>query len=404
MSKFVYRAKDWNGKLVRGVLDLPDRVQAIESVKSSGLIPLYVGEERNNPLSEIIKKVTSRVTLKDISTLTRQLSTMMTAGLPLTDALSLLKEQSTAKPALYEVLDTSLNMVRGGQPLAKALEKFENVFGEAYIASIRAGEEAGVLEEILQKLAQSLESEDEFNGKVKGAMIYPAIVVIGMLIVAAIMMIFVVPKLTSLYADFGTAKMPMATVALMAMSNFMIKWWFLFPFGIMGLFSVLKIGRQNPEFRLKMDTYKFKIPVLGELNKKTMLANTIRTLSMLLAAGISLVEALRIVAKVADNELYFQAYMKISERVQKGFSIANSFEEVAIFPVIVNQMVSTGEATGKLDDVLLRVSDYFSTEAEQSVKALTSAIEPLIMIVLGVGVAFLVIAVIMPIYNLTSSF
>ncbi len=143
---------------------------------------------------------------------------------------------------------------------------------------------------------------------------------------------------------------------------------------------------------------------MGDLNRKTMLANTLRTFSMLLSAGISLVEALRIVSKVAENELYSRAYVKIAERVQKGFSVSNSFEETGIFPIIVNQMVSTGEATGKLDEVLLRVSDYFSTEAEQSVKALTSAIEPLIMIVLGIGVGFLVIAVIMPIYNLTSSF
>lgn len=404
MSKYAFRARDWNGKLVKGVLDLSDRVQAIESVKNSGLIPLYVGEQRDNLVTRIYKRVSGRVTLKDISTLTRQLSTMMTAGLPLTDALSLLKEQSVNKAGLYEILDTCLTMVRGGQPLGKALEKFVNVFGEAYVASIKAGEEAGVLEEVLSKLAGNLESQSEFNGKVKGAMIYPLIVITGMIIVAIIMMVFVVPKLTSMYADFGTAKMPTATVMLMSMSNFMIKWWFLFPFGIMGLIGLYRVGIQNADFRLKFDTYKFKIPVMGELNKKTMLANTIRTLSMLLSAGISLVEALRIVAKVADNELYYQAYIKISERVQKGFSIANSFEEVGIFPVIVNQMVSTGEATGKLDEVLLRVSDYFSTEAEQSVKALTSAIEPLIMIVLGVGVAFLVIAVIMPIYNLTSSF
>ena len=143
---------------------------------------------------------------------------------------------------------------------------------------------------------------------------------------------------------------------------------------------------------------------MGPLTEKTVLAETIRTLSMLLSAGISLVEALKIVSKVAGNEVYYRAYIDISERVQKGFSISNSFEDAGVFPMIVNQMVATGEATGKLDEVLIRVADYFSTEAEQSVKALTSAIEPLIMIVLGIGVGFLVVAVIMPIYNLTSSF
>ena len=403
MSKFVYKAKDWSGKTIKGVLDMADKTQVIDSVKSSGLVPISVEEQNDSTLNELYKKFFARVTLKDIASFTRQLSTMMTAGLALTDSLSLLKNQSENNVALYEILNYCLEQVRGGQPLGKSLEKYANVFGEAYIASIEAGEEAGVLEDILKKLAGNMEDQNEFNGKVKGAMIYPLIVVIGMVIVAVIMMVFVVPKLMGLYGDFG-GKLPGVTVALMDISAFVSKWWFLFPVLVFGGYTVSKIGDQNQNFRLKRDTIKLKIPVMGPLNMTTMLANTIRTLSMLLAAGISLVDALRIVSKVADNELYAQAYIKIAERVQKGFSISNSFEETGIFPVIVNQMVSTGEATGKLDEVLGRVSDYFSTEAEQSVKSLTAAIEPLIMIVLGFGVAFLVIAVIMPIYNLTSQF
>ena len=403
MSKYKFVAKDWNGKTVKGTLDMPEKNQVAESVKASGLVLLSVEEDKSNIVDQLYRRFFVKVKLKDVATLTRQLSTMMTAGLPLTDALALLKNQSEGNAALYDILDNCLAKVRGGQPLGKALEKYENVFGEAYIASISAGEEAGVLEEILTKLAANLEGENEFNGKVKGAMIYPIIVIIGMLIVAFIMMIFVIPKLLSLYSDFGS-KMPASTQFLMNASNFMVKWWFVFPAVAFGIFSGLKIGNQNANFRLKRDTYKLKIPIMGDLNKKTMLANTIRTMSMLLSAGIGLVDALKIVSKVASNEQYTQAYLRIAERVQKGFSISNSFEETGIFPVIVNQMVSTGEATGKLDEVLMRVSDYFASEAAESVKALTSAIEPLIMIVLGLGVGFLVVAVIMPIYNLTSSF
>jgi type IV pilus assembly protein PilC len=403
MSKFGYKAKDWNGKTVKGVLDMASKALVVESVKNSGLIPLVVEEEKQGLLQEIYKKLFVRIKSKDTSTMTRQLSTMMTAGLPLTDALALLKNQAEDNVALYDVIDYCLNQVRGGQPLGKSLSKYIDVFGEAYIASISAGEEAGVLEDILAKLATNMENQEEFNGKVKGAMIYPIIVVFGMIGVAFIMMIFVIPKLTGLYNDFGT-KMPASTQALMAISGFMAQWWFMFPVLFVGIYWALKIGDQYEEFRLKRDKLKLKIPILGVLTQKTLMANTLRTLSMLLGAGISLVEALRIVSKVAGNELYYQSYIRIAERVQKGFSISNSFEESGVFPIIVEQMVSTGEATGKLDEVLLRASDYFSTEAEQSVKALTSAIEPIIMIFLGVGVAFLVIAVIMPIYNLTSQF
>ncbi|HEX8923565.1 MAG TPA: type II secretion system F family protein [Patescibacteria group bacterium] len=403
MTRYAFKAKDWNGKTVRGTLDVGTKEEVIESIKQGGLVPLEINQEQTGMVQELIKNVLGKVGLKQVSTFTRQLSTMMTAGLPLTDALSLLKNQTETSSKMFEILDNALTTVRGGQSLARALEKYQNIFGEAYIASLDAGEEGGVLEEVLSKLADSLENQAEFQGKVKGAMIYPVIVIIGMVIVTFIMMIFVIPKLTSLYTDFG-AKMPAITQALMDMSSFMAKTWFMFPLVIFGVMSIMKAGDRNPEFRLKRDTYKMKIPILGELTTKTIVAETMRTLSMLLGAGISLVDALKIVAKVADNELYYRAFTRISERVQKGFSIANSFEEVGVFPIIVNQMVATGEATGKLDEVLKRVADYFSTEAEQSVKSLTSAIEPLIMIVLGIGVGFLVVAVIMPIYNLTSSF
>jgi type IV pilus assembly protein PilC len=288
--------------------------------------------------------------------------------------------------------------------LADALTKYQSIFGESYVASIAAGEEGGVLEEVLEKLAANLEGEEEFQGKVKGAMVYPIIVIVGMILVAFVMMIFVIPKLLDLYKDFGTAKMPPATLILMTVSSWMAKMWFLFPLAIGGIMAVMKAGNRNADFRLKRDTLLLKVPIIGDLTQKTIIANSIRTMAMMLSAGISLVETLKIVAKVAGNELFMRAFLKISEKVEKGYSIANSFEDVEIFPKIVNQMVATGESTGKLDEVLEKVAGYFSTEAEQQVKVLAAAIEPLIMVVLGLGVLFLMIAVIMPIYNLTSSF
>jgi len=401
--KFNFKARDWNGKLVKGVLELHDKSEALESIKSNGLVPLLVTEVKETILKEMYKNVFSKIGIKQITTFTRQLSTMMTSGLSLTDSLSLLKNQLDKKTMMSEILEYTLNNVRGGKSLADGLRKYKKYFGEAYVASVEAGEEAGVLEEVMSKLADNLEKQSEFQGKVKGAMVYPVIVIIGMIAVVIIMMIFVIPKLLGLFTDFG-AELPASTKALMAMSGFFTKYWFILLFLVVGGIVILKVGGKNKDFRLKLDTLKLKIPIMGELNKKSLLADTIRTLSMLLSAGIPLVEALRIVSNVADNTLYLNSYLHIAERVQKGFSIANSFEETGNFPVIVNQMVATGEATGKLDEILMRVSDYFSTEAEQSVKTLTSAIEPIIMILLGLGVAFLVVAVMMPIYNLTSQF
>lgn len=404
MPKFIYRAKDWSGKLVKGELEMGSKKEIIDSIKGNGLIPLSVEPLGNSLLSEINKKIKGRVSLKQVSTFTRQLSTMMTAGLPLTDALALLKNQQEENGGLYQILEKVLEEVRGGISLGKSLEKYKNVFGEAYVASISAGEEAGVLDDILAKLANTMENQNEFQGKVKGAMIYPVIVLIAMAVVIFIMMIYVIPKLMGLYADMGTAKMPAITQGLMTMSNFMAKTWYMFPIIVGGAIFAYSVGMKNEIFRFRKDRLLLKVPIMGQLNEKSVMANTCRTLSMLLTAGITLVEALKIVATVSGNEVYRKAYLQIAEKVQKGFSVAISFENTLVFPVIVNQMISTGEATGKLDEVLMRVSDYFSKEAEESVKALTAAIEPAIMVVLGVGVGFLIIAVVMPIYNLTSSF
>lgn len=404
MPKYKYIAKDWAGKTIKGELELATSKEVIESLRTNGFVPLEISEKTDSFVEELWRKITGRISQKTITNFTRQLATMMTAGLPMTDALALLKNQQESGSSLYVILEKILADVRGGMSLGSSMEKYIAIFGQAYVASISAGEEAGVLEEILAKLANNLENENEFQGKVKGAMIYPSIVIVGMLVVMVIMMIFVIPKLTSLYADFGTAKMPAITQGLMTISTWMSRLWFLFPILFLAPSIIMKLGAKNSAFLLKKDSFLLKLPIMGNLTQMTIMASTCRTLSMLLTAGIPLVEALRIVATVSGNEVYKNAYFDIADKVQKGFGISVSFENTAVFPVIITQMVATGEATGKLDEVLMKVASYFSVEAEQSVGALTSAIEPLIMVVLGIGVGFLVVAVVMPIYNLTSSF
>ena len=226
--KFVYKARDWNGKLVKGVVDFHDKGEVISSIKETGLVPISVDEIKQTWFNEFYKNTFSRINLKQISTFTRQLSTMMNSGLPLTDALSLLKNQMTKTSMLYEVIDHALSMVQGGRSLADGLEKYKKYFGEAYIASIDAGEEAGVLDEVMSKLADTLEKQNDFQGKVKGAMIYPVIVVVGMIAVIIIMIIFVIPKLLGLYSDFGS-EMPASTKFLMSMSTFFNKFWYIDP-------------------------------------------------------------------------------------------------------------------------------------------------------------------------------
>jgi type IV pilus assembly protein PilC len=403
MQKYRFRARNWSGVMVKGVMEAENRAMALEVLRGNKLVPLSIEETGHGLLDGMSGAFFGRVGYKQLANFTRQLSTMMTAGLALTDALSLLASQSEGQSSMHRIIEYCLNTVRGGQSLATALGKYSDEFGEAYVASIAAGEQGGVLEEVLSRLANTMEQEQEFRSKVKGAMIYPAVVILGIIGVVFVLLVFVIPKMTGLYKDFG-AKMPAMTQFVIDLSSLVTKLWFLFPLVPIGLFVLLKTVNAKPEWKYQKDKLFLKIPLLGELSKISMVADICRTLSMLISAGVPLTEALQIVVKVADSEVYQQALTRISSRVEKGFSLADCFAETEVFPVIVNQMIATGEATGKLDEVLLRVADYFSKESESLVKGLTSAIEPLIMVMLGGVVGFLVISVIMPIYDLTSKF
>jgi type II secretory pathway component PulF len=259
------------------------------------------------------------------------------------------------------------------------------------------------MEKVLKRLADNLEKQAEFRGKTKSALIYPAIISIAMVVVALVMMIFVVPKLTSLYDEFG-AQLPIATKILIGLSNFLINSWYLFGLLIVvGGYSLVQ-WKKTPSGRRFFDRYTLKIPIMGKLQSKIILTEITRTLGLLVESGISIIESLDIVSGTADNILFSEAIKKASKQVEKGVPLAAAIGVDENFPPIVSQMIAVGEETGKVDEVLMNVSGYFESEAEEAVKGLTTAIEPLMMIVLGVGVAFLVIAIVLPIYNLTSQF
>lgn len=249
-----------------------------------------------------------------------------------------------------------------------------------------------------------MEKQVEFKGKVKGALIYPVIVVIGMVLVAAIMMIFVIPKMLSLYSEFG-AELPGPTKILMSVSGFFAKFWWLMLIIIAFLINFLITYRKTKTGRRKIDELILKIPIFGDLQRQVALTELTRTLSLLVGAGVSILEALGILSQISGNAVIGDALEDSAKQVEKGFPLAYAFSKhPEAFPYILSQMVAVGEETGKMSEVLAKVSHVFEVESDQKVKALTSAIEPIVMVVLGVGVGFLVIAVILPIYNLTSQF
>ncbi|OGM30235.1 hypothetical protein A2630_03360 [Candidatus Woesebacteria bacterium RIFCSPHIGHO2_01_FULL_44_10] len=401
MKKFSYKAKDKTGKVYKGVVEASSEKIAARLVREQGFTVISIVASRESFLS-LLARFKNRITPADVSVFTRQLSTMITAGLPITQALSILRTQS--KASFQDVAGRILADVEGGESLSAALEKYPKVFSPTYIALVKSGETGGVLDKVLDRLAQDLEKNQEFRGKVKGALIYPAIIVVGMFIVGFIMMVFVIPRLTDLYSEFD-ATLPLPTRILIGISTVVARAWPVFiGLGALALYA-FRAYRKTPEGRRKTDEIILKIPIFGELQHKIILTELTRTLSLMVGSGVSVLEGLTVTASVSSNIVITQALEDAGKQIEKGFPIAYSFaKHPEAFPYLLTQMIAVGEETGKMDEVLIKVSRIFELESDEKVKSLTAAIEPLVMIVLGLGVGFLVIAIILPIYNLTSQF
>ncbi|KKS95508.1 MAG: type II secretion system F domain protein, type IV pilus assembly protein PilC [Microgenomates group bacterium GW2011_GWC1_43_13] len=384
-----------------GEVEAANPSAAAKLVKGRGLYVISISAKMDSPFA-IIRRFKERITVGDVATFTRQLSTMINAGLPITEAILILRAQS--KGPMQKIVAQILADIEAGESFSNSLSKHPKVFTRTYIALVKSGEVGGVMDAVLLKLADNMEKQQEFGNRVRGALIYPVIIIVGMVVVAFVMMIFVIPKLTSMYTDFG-ADLPLPTKVLMGVSNFLVHFWFVIVI-LLGLgIYVYKLYVETPEGRRKVDALMFKIPVYGELVRQIILTDLTRTLSLMVGAGVPILEALNITSEVVSNTVISDALKDAAKQVERGFPIAFSFSRhPEAFPFLLSQMVAVGEETGKMDEVLTKISHIFEVESDDKVKGLTAAIEPIVMVVLGIGVGFMVIAVILPIYNLTSQF
>lgn len=401
MKTFSYKAKDKKGRIVTGEVEASSDQVAAKLVQQKGLVVISIKASRRG-LFDFVTRFKNRITTQDVANFTRQLATMVNAGLPIIDALAILRTQGEG--GMKKVISQILADVEGGESFSTSLSRHPTVFSPTYIALAKSGEVGGVMDEVLARLADTLEKQQEFKGKVTGALIYPAIIIVGMIIVAFIMMIFVIPRLTTLYQDFN-ATLPLPTQILISISDFVLHFWPLLLILAFGAISGFRAYRNTEAGRRKIDELIFKVPIIGPLERQVELTQTARTLSLMVGAGVSILEALNITSGVAGNVVIADALKDVAKQVEKGFPVAYAFaKHPEAFPFILSQMVAVGEETGKMDEVLEKVSHVFEVESDQKVKALTAAVEPLVMVILGLGVGFLVIAIILPIYNLTSQF
>lgn len=399
--KLYYRAVSQEGKTVRGMVDAKDQKEAAFYLRKHNLIPVKIMESDESSVSRYLPFL-SRMTFGDLIFFTRQLSSMLSSGLTLMQALQVLKNQ-TQKHSMNELISGVIADVESGSTLSIALEKHPKFFSPIYIALIRTGESSGLLDKVLARLAENLEKEEKLKQTIKGALMYPVIVLVMMIAVITIMMIFVIPQLSSLYGNLNI-ELPFTTLVVVALSEFTVAYWPVVLIASVGGFYGFRKWYKTESGRSFVDGNIIKIPVFGKLLLQATTAEFTRTFGLLIGSGSLIVDSLLRTADIVGNVHFKLAIKLVAQRVEKGISVGDALEASPIFPPMVVEMVKIGEQTGKLDESLLRVSEYFEREVEQSVKTLTTLMEPLIMVFLALGVGFLIFAVITPIYNLMSAF
>lgn len=401
MQRFSYKAKNISGKYISGLVEARDYKEAANLLRERKLFIIRLSVEAKDFFKKFNDNF-SKVSYNDVVNLTRQLSTMVTAGLTLSESLAILSAQ-IKKPALLKLVVTIEQEVQGGKSFASVIDKYPHIFTSVYRSLIKAGEASGKLDEVLTRLADNMEKTRDFRSKTKGAMVYPVMVMVAMIMVMFVLMTFVVPKLTEMYKSFDTA-LPLPTQILIAISDFFARFWYLVIGGsVSAVFLFLKWKKSKAGSRI-WDKIVLSLPIFGNLIKESTLVEVTRTLSILISAGIPILDAIDISEGAVDNVWYKDALKQVEESVQNGLPLGVPFSENPIFPPILGQMVGVGEETGKLDDALIKLSNYFEKESDNAMKAMLTAIEPLMVVVLGLGVGFIVIAIMLPIYNLTSQF
>ncbi len=401
MSIFEYKARDLDGKESAGVVDAPSEQVAQDVLKEKELVVISLRERRRMTLFQSSFGFMKNVPRKDVVMFARQLAVMISATVPIVQALRILVKQTdnvNFKIIISEVADE----VDGGAKLSATLARYPKVFSQFFVHMIRSGETTGKLDETLNYLADQQEKDYDLVSKIRGAMTYPIFVVSGMVLVGVAMMIFVIPKLTEVIEGSG-GELPLSTRLLIWLSNFFVNLWWVLVLIVIGIAVGWRLYIRSPFGRHQFDVIKMRLPIFGQIFQKIYLVRFSRALSTLVVSGIPVTRSLEIVADVVGNTLYHDLTRSAIKEIEAGNSIATAFVKSDDIPAMLPQMMIVGEQTGKLDLVLEKLGNFFAKELDNMIANMTSLIEPLILVVMGVGVAVMVMAILLPMYNLSQS-
>lgn len=408
MATFQYEAMDNTGLEVKETIEAESEAEAQQLIRDKGFFVTKIQEKVQKKKSPTKKRSTKKkqtfsiggVKAKHLCTFTRQLSTLQDAGLPILRSLQILEGQSKPGPLKNSLIGV-IEDIESGSTLSEAMSRQPKAFDNLYVNMVKAGEAGGALEIILRRLAEFKERAQSLKRKVKGAMIYPvAVITVATLIVAGIMY-WIIPKFKKIFSDFGT-ELPDITKLLMSMSDWVVKYWYLIPAIPIGLWLMIKITRKNKTGAYVVDRVALKIPLMGLIIQKSVIARTSRTLGTLIASGVPILEALIIARDTAGNAVFARAFDQIYSAIREGETIAVPLKQTRICDDMVVNMIDVGEETGALDEMLYKIADVYDEEVEVLVDSLVSLLEPLMVVILGIIVGFIVIALFYPLIKLIS--
>lgn len=403
MPKFKYKVRELSGKETTGEMEAVNRFAVASSLRTSGRSVVSVEEVPGGMVINMdnINALFSRIKPQELIVFSHNMSSMMKAGLSLSRGLSI-QERQTKNIALRRTLKSLSDEVAKGSTLSAAMQSFPKIFSPIFIAMVRAGEESGGLSDTLLVVGDQLEKSYLLKKKIKGAMIYPSVVITALCIIAVLMFMFVVPTLAATFKDLNT-ELPTSTKVIMWISDTLSNHFFLFFAGVIIAISAVVIGLRTKQGRKGFEYASLRLPIVGNLVRQSNAARTARTLSSLLSSGVDMLEAINITKDVLQNSYYKQTMALAADRVQKGIPLSSVFAESDIYPLLVGDMIEVGEETGKLADMLLNLALFYENEVDEATKNMSTIIEPLLMVFIGASVGFFAISMISPMYSVMSN-
>jgi type IV pilus assembly protein PilC len=398
-ATYVYRVRDKSGKIISGAIEAESQSAVTNKLRQMGYIVLEINEKRE-AFSISLPGRKKKVKLKDLTVFSRQFATMINSGVSITRALAILSEQ-VENPTLAAVITQVQKDVEGGLSLSEALAKQERIFPPIFVNMARAGEAGGVLDEVLLRIADHFESEANLRSRVKSAMTYPVAVFIFAITIAFVMITFIVPVFMNMFSSLG-GDLPGPTKMLVALSDFIRSRWYVLFGTLAAVVYGFRAFKRNPRGRFIWDSFKLKMPVLGQLTRKMAIAKFARTFSTLISSGVPILQALDIVAETAENAVVTKAIRESRASIKEGESISKPLGASGVFPPMVVQMIAIGEETGALDSMLKKIADFYDDEVSATVDSLTSLLEPVLMVFMGVMIGGIVISLYLPMFSVIS--